>query len=85
VTDSMKLTKTIVKFIAGRSVGSVITKVIRNNVAPASRVEEIQLVIGAHILGELVADRAIDWAENEIDELVESYTKLRARFAKKPE
>lgn len=76
--DKIKIAKGIVKFVAARSVGATIIKVLKNNVPTANRIEEIQLIVGSYVIGGMVTDRAVDWTGYKFDEALEALETFRS-------
>lgn len=76
--DKIKLAKGITKFVVGTSVGSVVAKAVKSNVAATNTLDGVQLIVGAYAIGGMVSDRAVDWAGPKFDEAVDTVLKIKA-------
>jgi hypothetical protein len=61
--------KTVVNFVVARSVSGVIVTALHQNVTTETRMQNLQLYIGAYVVGSMVADRAQDHVEKTIDQI----------------
>jgi hypothetical protein len=70
------VTKLVIRNLVGISVSYAVSAVISGNLNPTKTRHKVQAYIGAVTVGAMVADRARDWIDKEVDEifdLVESF------------
>lgn len=75
--DKIKLAKGVAKFVVSTSVGSVIKNSIKNQVVPSNQFEQVQLVVGAYVLGAMIGDKALDWADARFESAAQAYKKIK--------
>lgn len=76
-TSKLDLTKTITKFVVGRSVGVIVGTIIKNNFPVESKTQKVQLFVGAYVLGAMVGEGAAMYAEHKIDRMADWWTKVK--------
>jgi hypothetical protein len=81
--DKIAVTKNVTRFVVGASVSRCITALVSNNNAPENRVQQAQVVVGSMVVGAMVAERAKDWTDRQIDEAVDFYNEHVAPRLKK--
>lgn len=64
--DQFVVIRGIAKFVVTRSVSGVIVTALHNNNPIISRSQEIQVYIGAYVVGAMVADKAVDYVDQKI-------------------
>lgn len=67
-TEKVALAKAVIKFVVGTSVGTVVSKAIKQNLEPKNLSEELQIVVGAYVLAGMASDKALDWADAKYEE-----------------
>lgn len=83
--NKILIAKAVTKFVVGRSVGRLMLNGIKANVPTYSRSEELQLMVGTFVVGGIVAEKGIDWAEQKFDEAVVAIqTIIEVRKANQP-
>lgn len=63
--------KTVVNFLVARCVSATIVTLVRQNTDAESDLQAVQLVIGAHVIGELVASGTKQHVEGFIDSIAD--------------
>lgn len=63
--------KTISRFIVARATSITIVTLVHQNVDPETKLQAASTVIGAHVLGEMVADATKPYVDRQIDELAD--------------
>jgi len=83
IEDSTLTTaKTVTKFVIGKCVSGVIVTLLHNNVQTHSKSQKVQLYVGAYVVGAMVSDKAAEWTDKQIDDLVEIGRSVKSYFSK---
>lgn len=73
--------KTILRFIVARATSFTIVAIIHNNTDPDNPLETAGVFIGAHVLGEMVADATGPYIDSQVDEYAEAIAAIKASRA----
>lgn len=65
----IELTKTVANFVVGASTTHVVTSIIKNQLSPRNKTEEVELVVGSMVIGSMVADASKKYTGAKIDEM----------------
>lgn len=65
----LELTKTVTNFVVGASTTHVVTSIIKNQLSPRNKTEEVELVVGSMVIGSMVADASKKYTGAKIDEM----------------
>lgn len=79
---NLTVTKTITKFVVARCVSGVVVTLLHNNVQTHTKGQKAQLYVGAFVVGAMVADKAEDWTNTQIDEIADVVRKIKGHFKK---
>lgn len=63
----MSIIKKLIAGFTGMCVGATITQIVSKNTQPTSRLEKITLAIGSFVISSMIADKASEYVDNEID------------------
>lgn len=74
-----KIAKIVAKNIVGWSTTFTINAALRNNVAPETPVQQVQLVIGSAVIGAVVAEATEAYTEKFIDDVVGVWDDLKKK------
>jgi hypothetical protein len=69
--------KTVSRFIVARATSITVVTLINQNVDPETRMQEAGVFIGAHVLGEMVADSTKPYVDRQIDEIADAFTNMQ--------
>lgn len=75
-SDRVKTTKTIARFVTGLSASYVIGNIIKNNVAPTTKIQKIEVVIGTIVIGGVVINATDKYVDDMIDKIVNSFREM---------
>lgn len=64
--------KTIVRFIVARATSITIVTLIKTNTETENALQDASVFIGAHVLGEMVADATGPYVDQQIDEIADA-------------
>lgn len=78
--DKVKIAKQVTSFVVRRSVSFVAANAIANLVPTENKIQKIELIIGASVIGGVVADKGCDFANAKFDELVESMKSFMSKL-----
>lgn len=68
--SKLDLAKAAAKTTVGWSASFVIGSIIRNNATPATKIQEVELLVGSFVLGSMVAELASEYTDRQIDNTV---------------
>jgi hypothetical protein len=71
--------KTIVRFIVGRATSATIVTIVHSNTDPENAYQTASVFIGAHVLGEMVADATAPFVDKQIDEIADAIAEARGQ------
>ncbi|MFL6416798.1 MAG: hypothetical protein ACJ74Y_14135 [Bryobacteraceae bacterium] len=71
--------KTVSRFIVARATSIMVVTVINQNVDPETRLQSASTFIGAHVVGEIVADATHGYVDKQIDELADLAASLKKK------
>jgi hypothetical protein len=71
--------KSVSRFIVARATSIMVVTVINQNVEPENRLQDASVFIGAHVLGEIVADATHGYVDKQIDELADLAASLKKK------
>lgn len=80
----LKIAKGVAGLVVRRSVSFVAASAIANLVPTEGKIQKIELVIGASVIGGIVADKAVDYAHKTFDNAVLATVKLASAFNEEP-
>lgn len=63
----LKNAKTIVKFVAGRSVSVTVATIVHQNVTTETKAQKAQVAVGAYVVSEMVAAKTRDYVGDRFD------------------
>ena len=69
----IQTTKKVVRFVAVKSITGTVVTVLHQNIETFSKTQKVQLYIGAALVANVVADKAWDHFEAQIDELIDVF------------
>lgn len=69
----IKMTKKVVRFVAVRTVSGTVVTLVHQNVETFSKSQKASLYVGAYLVASMVADKAWDHLEAEIDEVIDIF------------
>lgn len=69
--------KSVVRFIVARATSICVVTVIHQNVEPENGLQTASVFIGAHVLGEMVADATAPFVNRQIDELADMFSEAK--------
>lgn len=69
----IKMTKKVVRFVAVRTVSGTVVTLVHQNVETFSKSQKASLYVGAYLVASMVADKAWDHLEAEIDEIIDIF------------
>lgn len=72
-----RVTKTIARNVVGISVSYAVSAALAGNLNPTKTRHKVQAYIGAMAVGAMVADRARNWIDNEVDEIFDIYARFK--------
>ncbi|MDB5716122.1 MAG: hypothetical protein JWO15_3519 [Sphingomonadales bacterium] len=72
-------TRTVAKFVVGRSVSVVVASALANLVPTTTKTQKVQVVIGATVVGAMVSDAACDYADKQMDAIAKAVTEFKNR------
>jgi len=75
-----ELAKGVVKFVVGKSVGFTVAALVKTHVPTTNRLQDIELMIGAYTLASMVADKAVDRADEQLDNMIATYRAVRQKI-----
>ncbi|MCA1806572.1 MAG: hypothetical protein LC687_01730 [Actinobacteria bacterium] len=67
MSDKITIAKNVAKFVVSTSVAAVVKNGIKTQVVPSNQFEHVQIVVGAYVIGAMIGDKAIDWADNRFN------------------
>lgn len=70
------VTRKVIKFVAQHSVGFVAATLAKTYCPTENKKEQLQLTVGAYVIGGMAGNTAADWAEREFDEAIEFIKKV---------
>jgi len=73
---SIYLVKTVVNVATSIGVTKVVRDIIQNNVTVETTADQAKVLIGSFVLGGMIAERATERTEEQIDKLTELYTRM---------
>jgi hypothetical protein len=71
--------KSIAKFVVGWSTTVVIDDVIKNNVAPQTKIQKVEVLVAAFVVARLISMNAEKYAANTVDMAVETWNKAKEK------
>lgn len=76
----------VVRFVAKHSVGFIAAKLAKTYCPTENKKQELQVQVGAYVIGGMAGDAAADWAINEFNEAVDTIKGFigRAKDADEP-
>jgi hypothetical protein len=69
--------KTIVRFVVARATSATIVTIVHSNTDPENAYQTASVFVGAHVLGEMVADATGPFVDKQIDEIAEAIAEAR--------
>jgi phosphate/sulfate permease len=75
--DKIALVKKIAKPVVGFSVSFAVGAIVRNNVLPKNRLQEVELMVASVVIGMMVADFAERYAQKTIDNAVAAWHEFK--------
>lgn len=78
-----KHVKIAAKFVVGSSAGYIFSQVVKNNVHPENKYDQVRTFVGSAVLGTMVADMAKDWTDTKIDKIADGIAEAKAEQAEK--
>jgi hypothetical protein len=76
--DKIQIAKKVIRLIVTTSVSGTIVTMIHAGTPTSSKLQKAKLYIGAIVVGQLVADKAGDWTDAQIEAIVKAYKELTA-------
>lgn len=84
MSNKIMIAKAVTKFVVMKSVTSVATNIIKDLApTPVNKREELQLIVGAYVIGGIVADQAVDWADEKLMEGIAFVEVLKQQIQQK--
>jgi hypothetical protein len=74
--DKIALVKKIAKPVVGFSVSFAIANIVRNNVLPKNRLQQVEILVASIVIGAMVAEYAEQYTLKTIDSLVETWNEF---------
>ena len=71
--------KTCVKIVVGTSVTYVTATVIRTYCPHTNKVQKTKVLVSSYVLGAMLADKAAEYVERQIENIVKTVRELRAK------
>lgn len=75
--DKIALAKKIAKPVVGWSVSFAVANIVRNNVLPKNRLQQVEILVASVVIGAMVADYAEQYAQTTIDKLVAAWNEFK--------
>jgi hypothetical protein len=73
--------KTVLRFVAARTVSTTISLIVHKNADPETRYQEASVHIGAFVLGEWAGDAVKPFIDSQVDEIADMLAQSRAEIA----
>ena len=73
--DAIEATKKALELVVALSVSHTVASVIRNTANPQDLLKKTEVVIGSYVIGALIAERAKDWTNAQVDIVVTKFKK----------
>lgn len=70
MNDKLAIAKGITKFVVTQSVGFVVGSAVKTNVPTTNKTQQVEIVIGAYVLGAMIGDKASDYVDQKFDKAV---------------
>lgn len=68
-----KVAKVVTHYAVSFSVGYTTASLITQNVSPKNTLQRVELFIGASVLGSMAVDKAVDFADRKLDDIINSF------------
>lgn len=75
--DKIALVKKIAKPVVGFSVSFAVANIVRNNVLPKNRLQQVEILVASIVVGAMVAEYAEQYVQKTIDSLVETWNEFK--------
>jgi hypothetical protein len=75
--DKVAVGKKVTGFIAGQSVGQVVSRALAANTPVTKPYHKVQLMIAGVALGGIASDLASKWSDEQIDDLLEMVAEVQ--------
>lgn len=75
--DKIALAKKIAKPVVGWSVSFAVANIVRNNVLPKNRLQQVEILVASVVIGAMVADFAEQYAQKSIDNVVAAWHEFK--------
>lgn len=76
---NIQLVKAVARLIVGVSTSFVVANVLRNNVTPASKLQEAELAVAAFAIGGATSEVTKQYTDKTIDSIHDLYQKLASK------
>lgn len=78
--SKIAIVKKIAKPVVGWSVSFAVANIVRNNVAPKNRIQNVEIWVASIVIGAMVAELAETYSQKMIDEVVELYKQIEQKI-----
>lgn len=75
--DKIALAKKIAKPVVGWSVSFAVANIVRNNVLPKNRLQQVEILVASVVIGAMVADFAEQYTRKSIDNIVAAWHEFK--------
>jgi hypothetical protein len=77
--DKIALAKKIAKPVVGWSVSFAVANVVRNNVLPKNRLQQVEIWVASIVIGAMVAEHAEQYAQKMIDDVIKAWKEFQKK------
>jgi hypothetical protein len=70
--------KTITRFVVARATSFTVIAIIRQNVETEKALQDAGVLVGSYVIGEMVADATHEYVNQQIDEIADALTAIKA-------
>jgi hypothetical protein len=71
--------KKIARFVVARATSYTVVKIIDQNVETDNRLQDAGVYIGAHVIGEMVADRTEELVNRKVDHYADQFAEAKEK------
>lgn len=69
------IAKGVVSLVVGSGISSIVVGVAKNNTSPEKVHQKVAIVSGAFVVGAVLADKAKEYTDQQIDDIADWYNK----------